>query len=303
MLWIVIVHFGDSQVTAACLESIAAKDTSPLKIVLVDNDPSNRFDVALPSGLSDCTTVLTAAENRGFAAGANCGIRHALHRNAELILLLNHDTAASQGFVTSLVRGAELHREAGVFGCKIYKAGDHPTLWYAGGALDRWQARTRHFGMNRRDGPECSRPITVSFITGCAMLVRARVFEQIGLLDESLFLYFEDVDFCQRASRAGIKMLYWPEAEIYHEVGALRSETAYARYLYYQTRNRYAVLKRDAGWLYHIWLLLLHVLVFTGLRIALLGCRRGALRNRAALMRAVWRGFVDSLRGLTGEMN
>lgn len=301
MLWIVIVHFGDSQVTASCLESIAANDTSAVRIALVDNDPANRFDAALPANICDHTTILTAVENHGFAAGANCGVRYALHREAESVLLLNHDVIVSPDFVTSLRHGAKLHHEAGIFGCKIYQAGDQPTLWYAGGALDRWQARTQHFGMNRRDGPEFSRPLTVSFVTGCAMLVRVRVFEQIGLLDESLFLYFEDADFCQRASRAGIKVLYWPEAEIHHEVGALSSEAAYARYLYYQTRNRYIVLKRDAGWLYRMWLWLLHALVFTGVRIALLGFVRGILYNRVTLMRAVWRGFVDSLRGLTGE--
>jgi GT2 family glycosyltransferase len=138
----------------------------------------------------------------------------------------------------------------------------------------------------------------VNFVTGCLMLVRRQVFAKIGLLDEAFFLYFEDVEFCLRAHRHGIAMLYFPEAVIWHKVGAGGRGRYLPHYLYYQTRNRYLVLRKEGTWLYRIWLVLLQIFLYGLLRAGMVAISPG--KEKWPRIRAISQGCWDGLRGRAG---
>ncbi len=295
-LWIVILHYNGYADTRACLRSLlkAEKTEEPVNILMVDNGSRDDSPARLQTEFTARVEFLSTSRNLGYAGGNNLGIQCALNAGANLILLLNNDTIVAPDFIATILRAATQQPEVGMWGGKIFYLDAPERIWYAGGEMQTWLGRTRHFGFGQRDCAVLQREREVDFITGCAMLARAEVFAKLGLLDETLFLYYEDVDFCQRAERAGIIMRYLPNAVLRHKVGAGVGKQMTSDYLYYQTRNRYHVLQRGRGLIYKLWLLVLHLVVYTGVRMFLIALHGGP--NRLQKMRAIGQGAWDALR-------
>lgn len=298
-LWIVVLHYNDATDTRACLRSLrdAEETKETVNILVVDNGSRDESLSQLKNEFAAQIEFLSTARNLGYAGGNNLGVQHALKNGATLILLLNNDTIVARDFITTILQAAEQQPEIGMWGMKIFYLHEPERIWYAGGEVQTWLGRTRHFGFNRHDSAAFQREREVDFITGCALLVRAEVFAKLGLLDETLFLYYEDADFCRRALRAGIRMCYLPNAVLWHKVGAGIGERITADYLYYQTRNRYLVLQRDCGMLYKFWLFILHLAVYTGLRMILVALRGP---HRMQKIRAITQGAWHALQGRYG---
>lgn len=83
-------------------------------------------------------------------------------------------------------------------------------IWFAGGELDPATGKVKHLGGHKKDGPEFAEKRQVSFITFCCVLLPRAVIEKVGYLDETLFMYCEDVDYCIRLARAGVPMWFCP---------------------------------------------------------------------------------------------
>lgn len=302
-LAIVIVNWNNFPDTRACLHSIFAADCQnfSLHLFVVDNGSKDDSLSRLREEFGARVEILASEKNLGFAGGNNLAIRRALAQGAELVLLLNNDTIVAADVFQKLLEACRSYPDFGIFGGKIYYHNEPQRLWYAGGEIYRGLARTRHLGFGQLDHPIYQKSRPVSFITGCLMLVRREVFEKIGLLEESLFLYFEDVDFCLRAARQNIAMRYVPAAVISHKVGAGGRGEYTPPYLYYQTRNRYLVLQKAGSRLYHLWLLVLHIFLYSALRAALVAILPGKQKWRR--LRAIWQGCWDGLRGRVGPKN
>lgn len=293
-LWVIILHWNKYEDTRDCVRLLLQNriENAQTQLLVIDNGSSQQACNQLRQDFRDKIELLRTDRNLGCAGGNNLGIQHALAQGADLILLLNNDTTMSADFLSNFVNATERHPEADIFGCKIFYQQRPDRLWFAGGSINAWLGNTSHFGFNQPDNPKFQKEREVSFITGCAMLIRAVVFSKIGLLDESLFLYYEDVDFCQRAQRAGVKLLFTPQAALQHKVGAGVGQNLTPAYLYYQMRNRYRVLQRGRSFAFRGWLLMLHLTVYCGFRMLYVASCGGSDRWRQ--MQAIWQGCRDS---------
>src|SRR5262249_8536018 len=149
--------------------------------------------------------IIRNAENLGFPAGNNIGIRDALSRDPNYLLLLNNDTIVAADFLEQLVRVAERDAGIGLVNPKILYQEPANRIWYAGGSYRGGRSFARHFGVNRIDNGKYNQVTDVSFVTGCALLAKTDVVRKVGLLDEAFFLGFEDLDWCIRARDAGFR--------------------------------------------------------------------------------------------------
>jgi GT2 family glycosyltransferase len=190
--------------------------------------------------------------NLGFAGGNNVGIRYARQHGADYILLLNNDTVVEPGMMEPLVECLTHQPRAGIAGSLICYADKPEHIWFAGARADFGLGcfGHRHVSMRREDvGLE---PFTTDYITGCCMLIDAEVFNAIGMLDEQLFAYFEDVDFCMRARRKGFESLCIPKSVIWHKVsastrkGLVEGNTSPLKH-YLMTRNRIITIRCYGG--------------------------------------------------------
>ncbi|PJE70369.1 glycosyltransferase family 2 protein [Candidatus Shapirobacteria bacterium CG10_big_fil_rev_8_21_14_0_10_48_15] len=225
----VILHYRDKALTRQCLTSLqkVQKKNFKLKTVVIDNDK----------------------KNLGFAAGNNVGIREAQKQGADYILLLNNDTTVAPDFLIKMLAAAQ-NNQAGIVAPKIYFAPGyeyHQTeykpseqgkvFWYAGGQIDWANVLCSHRGVDEVDHGQYDRQMATDFASGCCLLTKREVLDQVGLLDQRYFLYLEDVEFCQRVKKAGFKIIYQPQAEIWH-YNASSSQVGGGLHDYFITRNR-----------------------------------------------------------------
>ena len=207
LVFIILINYNGEADSIECVQSLNRILYDNFRIVLVDNGSTKPISEEGKSFFEKNCHVIYNDRNSGFAGGNNIGIRYAVKEGAELILLLNNDTIVEPDFLDILVDQYEVNREAGALGGRICLYDDKEKIWYGGGHFDPNDGWGRH----ERYGEICSGRTgivrEVTFITGCLMLIPKHTVEKIGLLDDSMFLYFEDTDYCCRIMKAGMKML------------------------------------------------------------------------------------------------
>jgi GT2 family glycosyltransferase len=217
------------------------------------------------------------------------GLRYALATGADYLMLLNNDTEADPALLEQLVGALEADPTIGAVGPTIYYHGRAQTIWSAGGLID-WRRGTSHMrGLDELDEGQYQANSPVDFVTGCALLVRRAAVEQVGLLDDRFFMYYEEAEWCVRMTRAGYRIVHVPAARLWHKIDPER-QAATARIAYYMARNRLLFLRltraTPAAWLHAALLQDLR----TCLSLSLRPRWRGRRKQRDALLRA-WRDF------------
>jgi hypothetical protein len=233
--------------------------------------------------------------NLGFSGGMNVGIRAALAEGATRILLVNSDMIVPPDLAGQLERALAETATAGIAAPVVLMRSAPHRVATAGIAysLTTGRMRQEEFGrlFNWHDGGRA----TVTAVSGCLMLIDARVFAAVGLFDEAYFFSFEDIDFCLRARRAGFATILDRALVAYHEGGRSLDVRSTAR-LYYASRNHLRLARaispatgvgpacRAVG---IVGLNLLHAM-------------RGAGGSRGRRAAAVLRGVRDHVRGRYG---
>jgi len=217
---IIVLNWNGRDLTLDCLRSLAAVTTPHVRIILVDNASTDGSSDAVRQHYGSRVTLIENAQNLGFAAGNNVGIRRALDDGADFILLLNNDTVVAPDFVDHLHKPMLSSPDIGITAPKIYYAEPKNQIWFAGGELSMWRGIARHTGIRETDRGQYDQERDIDYATGCAFLVRRAVLEKIGDLDPGYRAYFEDADFCVRARRAGFRIRYIPAAHVWHRISA-----------------------------------------------------------------------------------
>ena len=290
---IVVLNWKKVDDTLACLESLRQLEYPAFEVVVVDNGSADGSP-ALIRERFEGISLIENSRNLGFAAGNNVGIRHLLRRGVDYVLLLNNDTIVTSELLRVLVDYAEADPEIGILGPKIYYHREANIIWSAGGTLGP-TGEPGHLRVGETDdgSPESVRD--VDYVTGCAILIKRRVVERIGLLDERFFIYFEEAEWCARARRAGFRVVYVPEARMWHKIEM--GERRYSRrYTYLMARNRllYLRLKGATPWVMCRASLAL-------LRTAVGWSFRPRYREMRTLSSAQVQGLRDFLIGRFGE--
>lgn len=248
---IVLVNYRGAEDTLECIHSLQKMEYDNFFVIVVDNHSEDKSLKMFSEKQRDFEfIVIPMAENAGFSAGNNKGINYALDNGAEYILLLNNDTLVDKWCLTKLIQVHQDIKECGISIGKIYYADEPDKLWYAGGKLDLKTGKVTQIGLGKKDRLERREREKVSFATGCCMCVKAKVFHEVGFLDESFFLYEEDTDFCNRVLKKGMEIFYEPAAVIFHKVSASTSKDKKMSPTtqYYMVRNKYIFLKRNFTW-------------------------------------------------------
>lgn len=294
-VFIVIVNWKGWQDTIECLESLLKNDYINFRVVVIDNYSEDESYEKLLEWCRgrDRFIIIQTKENLGFAGGNNVGIKYALDNDAEYLLLLNNDTLVTNVFLSSLIKTAKAE-DSGITGCKILHHSDG-RIWYLGGKMSWLRGGAYHPGKGRPDRKIAKKPFEVDFVTGCMMLIKREVFREIGILDESYFLYNEDTDYCLRASRAGIKMVVDPLTIIYHKERS--TDGGWKPYhIYYLIRNKLIFMKRYAPNVATLWTFY-SVIGLVGLTLSV----KWVFQNRFDLISAYLHAVGDFNKGIIGK--
>ncbi len=237
----VVLNWNGWRDTERCLASLCAGDYPRLEVVVVDNGSTDGSVERLAPLVQEPWGRLAPLErNQGFTGGANVGLRLATERGADYVFLLNNDATVAPGCLKTLVEAAAARPDVGLVGPQIVWAGQPDRIWSAGISVDWPRARVLAHRDEAAGGWLDGRRLVQGLSAG-ALLVERAVLERVGLLDERYFAYYEDVDLCLRARRAGFRCLYAGDARVAHagsassNRGAGRSQSVFLNY--YAARN------------------------------------------------------------------
>jgi GT2 family glycosyltransferase len=288
---VVTVNYNGGAFLGECLRSLRAVSYPARHLIVVDCASRDGSD-ALVERLWPEATLIRSAENLGFCGGANRAVREALARGFPLVLFLNPDTVVEPGFLTALAARAD-GRTLVAPRVELYGSGG--LMDDTVGEFDWRRGVWRDWVYGRPCPPALAREREVPMASLCCLLVPAAVFRHAGLLDERLFMYYEDFDFVARARSAGYRVVYVPEARIYHRKSAAGGGVDSPFKLYYATRNRVVVVRRHNTRARFAWF----SVDFAVTRLLRAG--RYAARGRRDLAAALLRGWLDAYRGRMGR--
>ena len=225
---IVIVSYNGREHLRRCLASLLAHPpAAEREIIVVDNDSADGSADMVAADFPG-VRLLRMRRNLGFAAGANRGIKKA---TGEALVLLNPDSEIETDPFTPMLTHLRDHADIGIVAPRLLNPDGSLQLscrrfpGFSVALFNRYSLLTRLFPRNRYSARYLlsdwrhDSVSEVDWVSGACLMVRRSLLERIGLLDEGYFMYIEDVDLCQRAHRAGAKVVYYPAVSIVHHIG------------------------------------------------------------------------------------
>lgn len=254
-LWVVLISWNNRSDVLRCLGALQ-QQTHPhvhVRLALVDNGSTDGTPQAVRQHFPQ-VRLFRLAHNYGFARAANVVLRYALNQQADYVLLLNSDTWFEPDFLERLVSVAQHHRQCGIISPKVCLHNAPETLWGVGGLITRGGVRfvglhepdTGQYDDSRSgstDDVDKALYDSLDFVFGCAMLIRTDVLRDTGLMDGRFFVFYEEMDLCVRARRAGWRVGLASGVRLLHEgSGTTRHQSALRHF--YLARSRLAFLRK-----------------------------------------------------------
>jgi GT2 family glycosyltransferase len=242
---IITVNFNQPQVTDDLLRSLREVNTYPdLEIIVVDNG-STRNPVPAWEAAYSGIKFIRSDKNTGFAGGNNIGLMHA---TGDYLFLINNDTEVTPDLIGKLVNTMESNPKIGMISPKIHYF-DHPgMLQYTGYTpMNYYTGGNACIGQFEEDNGQYDYLSGVTgYAHGAAMMIRREAMEKAGMMAENYFLYYEELDWCERVRKAGYEIHTDLSALIYHkESVSVGKRTPLKEY--FMNRNRILFIRKNAS--------------------------------------------------------
>lgn len=275
------------------LLSIRQLDYPNLKVVIVDNASKDGTPEMIQTEFPDFHLIYNET-GQGFARAINQGAALLSQKyNCDYFFLNSNDITFAPDIVRRYVEKMVADPKIGILGAKVYFADPADHIWHAGAHMSSWNGHCGHIGIGKPDGPKYDIETECDYVTGCGYFIRGTFFRSIGYLEEKLVFYFEDADLCYRAREAGYKVIYYPEARLWHKTSTTLAKNRPTQ-LRYATRNALYLLKeRKAG--FSPWTLYIFILFTLPLK-AMVFILLGQWSNPKGL----WQGWRDWRRNQYG---
>jgi GT2 family glycosyltransferase len=246
-LSIIIPHFNGIDILRDCLESIYKNNYSDYEVLLIDNGSTDGSPDFVRKNFPQ-VILIENSENRGYAGACNQGIQLS---QSEFVLLLNNDTEMPGNFLQEMIKVIKVNLKIAFVQPKIMSIQDKVFFDYSGGGGGEMDilgypfARGRIFDTVEKDKSQYDEmDKTVFWTSGCALLLRKNVVDEIGLLDEDFFAHQEEIDLNWRAQLAGYKNVVTYKTSIFHYSGyTLRSDNL--RKMYLNHRNNLIMMIKN----------------------------------------------------------
>ncbi len=282
---IITVNYNQPETTEALLQSVISKNNyQEIQMIVVDNGSQND---PVPGWKNKYPWVhfVRSENNLGFAGGNNLGIRES---TGDYLFLINNDTEVTPGLIGSLSAQLEKNLQVGIISPKIKYFDAPDTLQYAGfTSMNYYSARNQCIGQFEKDAGQYDHLTgKTGFAHGAAMMVRKCALKKAGLMPEQFFLYYEELDWCDRFKRIGYEVWVDMQAVIYHKESISVGKNSMLK-TYFMNRNRMLYIRRNAPF-FKRKVFYLHFLFLVMPRNVLSYLRENNLAYVGLMFRSVW---------------
>lgn len=238
---VIIINYATPSDTIACVESLQRQTYSNIEIIVIDNNSPDCSCKDLSNKLKGKCHVIELDRNLGFSGANNLGIDYALKHDAVKLLFLNSDTILDTKLIESLEAVCDPMTVAVP---KTYYYNDKNLLWDTGSMVTYW-GRLYNRGINEFDHGQYKEKQEVPLFTGHCLLIHKKTIEDFGKWEESYFMYVEDTEYSLRMAQHGVKVVYTPDAILWHKVGQSSGGNKNPKVIYYTVRNRLYLFKEN----------------------------------------------------------
>ena len=241
LVTIITVNYDQPEVTCEMLGSLRNLSYENLEIIVVDNG-SPKSDPQIIKDKYPEINLIKSKNNLGFAGGNNLAIREA---SGKYLFFLNNDTEVTRDCIEPLVDLFEKDKSAGVASPKIIFFESDDTIQYAGSTeINPWTGRNKGIGSMEKDTGQFNISSKTDLAHGAAMMVPKAVIDEVGLMPEIYFLYYEELDWCEMIKRQGYSCHYVGQSCIYHKESISVGKASLLK-TYYINRNRLLFIRRN----------------------------------------------------------
>ncbi len=272
MLYIVVLNWNNAEDTINCVKSILKAKYEKFKVIVVDNNSKaesvEKLETALPTlcdafiSLSPDTLSANVDSsypgksifliknniNSGYAGGNNVGVKFALHNSdLEYVWILNNDTEIHPDAIGNMIDKFTSDVQIGICGSRLVDFDNRELQQSLGGIHNKWLCTTKSYGhmessskiYNDNDVAD-----KIDYIVGASMMFTKRCLKDVGLMSEEYFLYYEEIDICERAKQRGFKLGVCSSSIVYHKEGASTGGGKSNIADYCSVRNRLIVTRK-----------------------------------------------------------
>ena len=238
---VVIVNYNGANYQNDALKTIYGSTYKNIEVIIVDS-ASEDNSIEMAKSEYPQAYYLLQEENVGVAKGNNIGIKYAIESlDVEYVVLINNDIELDSKAFEELIAKAD---ETTITVPKIYYYEPSDMLWFAGGEMYWNKGESGHIGNFETDKGQYDNEHIIGYAPTCCMLIHRKVFEKIGYIDETVFMYFDDTDLCVRMNDAGYKILYVPTAKMWHKVSSSGGGMDSKVFVYYNFRNKFYFMNK-----------------------------------------------------------
>ena len=279
---IISINYNGARVTCEMLESLQRITYPNIEVIIVDNASAEDPSVILQE--HPWITFIRSEKNLGFAGGNNLGFNAA---KGKYFLMLNNDTEVEPGFLEPLVNRFESDVNTGAVSPKIIFHHSPGVIQFAGfNPINPYTGRGTAIGFGEKDNGQYNLSHTTSRAHGAAMMVSRKLVEEIGLMADLFFLYYEEMDYCERIKRAGYTIWYEAASTIYHKESISTGKGSTLK-TYYLTRNRLLYQRRNVKGL-RLFISLIFFLVVSIPKNTF----QYILKGKTDMLKAFWKGVL-----------
>ncbi|MBE2220670.1 MAG: glycosyltransferase family 2 protein [Anaerolineae bacterium] len=212
----IILNWRQAQTTIACVRALQEMSCSFLDTLIIDNGSGDDSVSQMKEHFQEDVKILALSENLGFAGGCNIGLQTAVENKYHYALLINNDAFATPGMLEELL--AKATPDIALLSPKIFYASDPTRIWFANGRMNPYTLDLYDTGRNEQDSQKWCKTQDTEYLLGTCLLVHLNAMQNVGLLDERFFMYFEDLDWSMRFRQKGYRLQIVTSAHLYHKV-------------------------------------------------------------------------------------
>ena len=279
MIYFITVNYHSSELIKQLLSSILVAVKEEYKILIVNNSPEDNLINKLASKYSNIN-IINSKKNLGFGAGCNLGIDYVYKRNSQgMIWLINPDVILEKEAVTYINDCLNQEPSIAILGTRVRDL--EGNIWFGLGTFNPWTGSLKHELKQEEDYATPVNTIDCRWVSGCSLILNLKQFDHCPSFDPHYFLYYEDVDLCERYYQKGYRIPVTQAVLVTHAVSAISQRNLSTQFKH-ATYSKLYFLKQHgkalALWLNVVYMLVLVVLLFPQNRPVAIGRWQG-LKN------------------------